>query len=414
MKEGKPFEISKHQVLEAYKRVKANRGAGGIDGVGFTEFEKDLKNNLYKIWNRLSSGSYYPVAVRGVEIPKKNGKKRLLGIPTIADRVAQMVVRMNFEPLVEPIFCNDSYGYRPNRSAIDAVGVTRRRCWKMPWVIEFDIKGLFDNIDHELLMKAVHKHTDSKWVILYIQRFLKASIVMPDGTIRERNSGTPQGGVISPVLANLFMHYAFDRWMERKYPQNPWVRYADDGVIHCRTEEESKALQEKLKERMIACRLELHPEKTCIVYCRSDVNSERHKHESFDFLGYTFCRRIVRSRKGNFFNGFTPAVSKVAGQHLRDRIREIRKNHKIYSLKELAQRMNPIIRGWSNYFLKFSEGEAKKILNYINLTLIQCIRFKYKSVKRSYLKAHRLLIRIAKEQPNLFYHWQIGLRPAVG
>ncbi|WP_414705310.1 reverse transcriptase domain-containing protein [Pseudobacteroides sp.] len=195
MSEGKSFEISRHQVLEAYKRVKANHGAGGVDGIDFEEFEKNLKNNLYKLWNRMSSGSYFPKAVRGVEIPKKNGMKRLLGIPTIEDRVAQMVVRMRFEPLVEPIFCDNSYGYRPNRSALDAVAVTRERCWKMPWVLEFDIKGLFDNIDHKLMMKAVTKHTDSKWIILYIERFLKAPIKMSDGTILQRNSGTPQGGL---------------------------------------------------------------------------------------------------------------------------------------------------------------------------------------------------------------------------
>ena len=196
MREGKSFEISRHQVLEAYKRVKANQGAPGIDGIDFSEFEKDWKNNLYKIWNRLSSGSYFPSAVKGVEIPKKNGSTRLLGIPTITDRVAQMVVRMNFEPLVEPVFLDNSYGYRPNRSATDAVGITRQRCWKMPWVVEFDIRGLFDNIDHELMMKAVRAHTESKWMILYIERFLKAPIVMLDGTVKERNSGTPQGGVI--------------------------------------------------------------------------------------------------------------------------------------------------------------------------------------------------------------------------
>ena len=414
MNEGKPFEITQHQVLEAYKRVKANRGAGGIEGVNLNEFEKDLKNNLYKVWNRMSSGSYFPAAVRGVEIPKKNGKKRLLGIPTIADRVAQMVVRMNFEPLVEPIFCNDSYGYRPNRSAIDAVGIARKRCWKMAWVIEFDIKGLFDNIDHELMMKAVHKHTDNKWVILYIERFLKAPMAMPDGTVLERNSGTPQGGVISPVLANLFMHYVFDRWMEMNYPQNPWERYADDALIHCQTEEEAKRLLEKLEERMTSCKLKLHPDKTQIVYCRSDVNPEHHEHESFDFLGYTFCSRIVKSKRGNFFNGFTPAVSKSAGQHFRDSIREIRRKHKTSPLEELAQWMNPIIRGWTNYFSKFSAGEARNVLNYVNLTLIQCIRYKYKSTGRGHLKAHQLLSRIFKDQPNLFYHWQLGPRPAVG
>ena len=233
MQEGKSFQISKHQVLQAYKCVKANKGAGGIDGINFEEYEKDLKNNLYKLWNRMSSGSYFPKPVKGVEIPKKNGKMRLLGIPTIEDRIAQMVVRLTFEPIVEPLFYDNSFGYRPNRSAIDAVGITRERCWKMPWLIEFDIVGLFDNIDHTMMMKAVMWHTDEKWVILYIKRFLRTPIVMNDGELKERSSGTPQGGVISPVLANLFMHYAFDTWISRKYPQNPWVRYADDGVIHC-------------------------------------------------------------------------------------------------------------------------------------------------------------------------------------
>jgi len=414
MNEEKSFEISKHQVLEAYKRVKANQGAGGIDGMDFTEFERDLKNNLYKLWNRMSSGSYFPTAVKGVLIPKKNGKKRLLGIPTITDRVAQMVVRMNFEPLVEPIFCSDSYGYRPNRSATDAVGVTRERCWQMPWVIEFDIKGLFDHIDHELMMKAVHKHTDSKWVTLYIERFLKAPIKMPDGTIKERDSGTPQGGVISPVLANLFMHYAFDMWMQKQYPKNPWVRYADDGLVHCRTKEEAQQILIKLKERLLSCKLELHPEKTQIVYCRSDKYPKRHENESFEFLGYTFRRRLVKSKNGNFFNGFSPAVSKSAGKHFRDRIREIRKLNRNFTLEKLAEIMNPIIRGWANYFSKFCASEARKVLDYVNLTLIRYIRFKFKIVKRSKAKAFRYLVRKASAQPDLFYHWQMGIRPTIG
>ncbi|MBU2702609.1 RNA-directed DNA polymerase [Sporomusaceae bacterium BoRhaA] len=414
MKEGKSFEISKYQVLEAYKRVKANHGAGGIDEMDFTEFEKDFKNNLYKLWNRMSSGSYFPLPVRGVEIPKRNGKKRLLGIPTITDRVAQMVVRMNFEPLVEPKFCSNSYGYRPGRSAIDAVGITRKRCWKMAWVIEFDIKGMFDNIDHELMMKAIQAHTDCKWILLYIERLLKAPIMMADGSSEERNSGIPQGGVISPVLANLFMHYTFDLWMERQYTQNHGVRYADDGVIHCRTKETAERLLEALKKRMVTCKLEIHPDKTRIVYCRSDRYPGRHEHESFDFLGYTFRRRLVKSENGKFFNSFTPAVSKSAGQNLKNKIRDIRQSNKILSLEKLAGIMNPILRGWSNYFSKFCASEARKVLNYVNHTLIRCIRFKYKTIKRSKAKAYRYLIRIAKAQPNLFYHWKMGIRPTVG
>lgn len=414
MAEGKSFEITQRQVLEAYKRVKANNGAGGIDGVDFTEFEKDYKNNLYKLWNRMSSGSYFPKAVKGVEIPKKNGKKRLLGIPTIEDRVAQMVVRMNFESKVEPIFCENSYGYRPNRSAIDAVGITRERCWKMAWVLEFDIKSLFDSINHELMMRAVKKHTSNKWVILYIERFLKAPIMMPDGTIEQRSSGTPQGGVISPVLANLFLHYAFDVWIGKKFPQNLWVRYADDGIVHCRTKEEAKYFLERLKERMKECKLEIHSEKTRIVYCRSDKYRDRNEYESFDFLGYTFRRRFVKSRNGNFFNTFTPAVSKSASQHFRDRLKEIRRNNKIVSLNKLAEIINPIIRGWANYFSKFCSREARKVLDYVNLTLVKWVMRKYKTIKRSKGKAFRCLARLAKSQPTLFYHWQMGIIPTIG
>ena len=413
MKEGKSFEISKHQVLEAYKRVKANHGAGGVDGVELEDFEDDLKNNLYKIWNRMSSGSYFPAAVKGVKIPKKNGKMRLLGIPTISDRVAQMVVCMNFEPLVEPIFCNNSFGYRPNRSAIDAVGVTRERCWKMAWLLEYDIVGMFDNIDHELLMKAVCKHTDSKWIILYIQRSLVAPIIMPDGTLQERTSGVPQGGVLSPVLSNLFMHYCFDLWMSREYPQNPWERYADDGVIHCRSKEEAEMILIKLRTRFNECKLEIHPDKTRIIYCRSDNYRGRHEHESFDFLGYTFRRRWVKNNKGNFFNGFTPAVSKSAQKSFRDKIREIRLTNKMVPLEKLADIMNPVIRGWANYFYKFNTREARKTLDFVNLTLVRWIRFRSKSIKRNYAKAFRQLVRIVNGNPNLFYHWRMGIKPTM-
>lgn len=414
MKEGKSFEISQKQVLLAYKRVKANKGAGGIDGVDFEEFEKNRNNNLYKLWNRMVSGSYFPKAVRGVEIPKKNGKMRLLGIPTIEDRTAQMVVRMSFEEKVEPVFLDNSYGYRPNRSAIDAVGVTRERCFRMAWVLEFDIVGLFDNINHELLMRAVEKHTDSKWERLYIKRFLTAPIQMPDGTIKNRTAGTPQGGVISPVLANLFMHYAFDKWMEKNYKRNPWVRYADDGLIHCNSEREAKEIQQKLILRMKECGLEIHPEKTKIVYCKSDRNNLDYENEVFDFLGYTFRRRFTRSRAGHYFNGFTPAVSKAAGKVFRSKIKNIKRNNFGKSIYELAELMNPVIRGWANYYTKFCAREAKKSLDYVNHILVIAVRQKYKSVRRSKRKAWRFLAKLYHARPNTFYHWQIGLVPTIG
>ena len=203
----KPFNIDKKLVYDAYRAVKDKAGAAGVDGQSLEQFDKDLMQNLYKIWNRMSSGSYFPPPVRAVSIPKKNGGQRILGVPTVADRVAQMVVKQVVEPVLEPIFMPDSYGYRPGKSALDAIGITRKRCWQYDWILEFDVRGLFDNIDHTLLLRAVRKHVKCKWALLYIERWLKAPIELEDGTLVERTRGTPQGGVISPVLANLFMHY---------------------------------------------------------------------------------------------------------------------------------------------------------------------------------------------------------------
>jgi len=413
MSKGKPYEISKHLVMEAFILVKANKGAAGVDKESLEQYEKNLKDNLYKLWNRMSSGSYFPKPVKGVEIPKKSGGTRLLGIPTVEDRVAQMVGRLYFEQTVERIFHKDSYGYRPGKSAIDAIRTTRERCWDYDWVIEFDIRKLFDNIDHELLMKAVKKHTDCKWFLLYVERWLKAPFQMPDGTIVERTAGTPQGGVISPVLANLFLHYAFDRWMVDNNPQNPWARYADDGVIHCRTIGEAETLLERLKDRMLACKLEIHPDKTRIVYCKDANRQKEHTHTSFTFLGYEFRPRVVRSRSGQYFIGFTPAVSPQARKGFRESIREIRRQSTGVTLDEVARRMNPAIRGWSNYFGNFCPSMMTQELSKVNLALVRWAMRSHKSLRRRPARALDWLGACAKTRPTLFAHWEMGIVPAV-
>lgn len=400
--------------MEAYKRVKANKGAAGIDDESIAEFEVNLKDNLYKIWNRMSSGSYFPPPVKAVEIPKKNGGIRVLGVPTVTDRIAQMTVKMYFEPLVEPCFHQDSYGYRPNKSAIDAVAITRQRCWRFDWVLEFDIKGLFDNIDHELLMKAVHKHTDCKWIIMYIERWLKAPFQTKDGKVIERTAGTPQGGVISPVLANLFLHYVFDKWMELNYPNNPWVRYADDGIAHCRTLEEAESLLEKLKVRFEECKLHLHPDKTRIVYCKDDDRKGTHEDIKFDFLGYTFRPRRSKNKFGKHFVNFTPAVSNKAMKAMRKEIRNWRMHLKPdKDLMDLSNMFNPKVRGWINYYGRFYKSALYPVLRHMNSALVHWARRKHKKLQRHRKRAENWLGKIAKREPKLFAHWQMGILPTA-
>lgn len=415
MDKTKPFEISKQSVWEAYQHVRANKGAAGVDEQTLTEFEQDLKGNLYKIWNRMSSGSYFPPPVKAVEIPKKNGGVRILGVPTVADRIAQMVVKTHFEPKVEPIFAPDSYGYRPGKSAIDAIRVTRERCWRYDWIIELDIRKLFDRIDWELLMKAVQRHTDSAWEILYIERWLKAPYQMADGRLEERTMGTPQGGVISPVLANLFMHYAFDEWMKREHPNNPWARYADDAVIHSRTLKEAEALLIHLEERFTECHLELNREKTRIVYCRDDDRKGNYPVTSFDFLGYTFRPRRSKNRWGKYFINFSPAVSNAACKTMRQTIRGWRLHLKVdRNIEDLSRMFNPVVRGWINYYSRFYKSQLYGVLRHLDRSLIFWVRRKYKKMTRHKQRASTWLARLARKRPELFAHWQMGLLPTVG
>jgi RNA-directed DNA polymerase len=403
----KPFMIEKRRVYEAYKAVKSSKGGAGVDGQTIEAFERDLKGNLYRIWNRMSSGSYFPPPVRAVSIPKKSGGERILGVPTVGDRIAQMVVKQFIEPDLESIFQQDSYGYRPGKSALDAVGVTRKRCWKYDWVVEFDIKGLFDNISHDLLLKAVRRHIQCQWALIYIERWLKAPMVK-DGERIERHRGTPQGGVVSPILANLFLHYAFDLWMEREHPDLPWCRYADDGLVHCRSEQEAEALRATLQARLAECQLELHPTKTKIVYCRDSNRNGAYPNVMFDFLGYCFRpRRAENKRSGKLFCSFAPAVSPSALKSMREKIRdlEIRRRTDV-SMDEIARRINPLLRGWIEYYGRYTPSALTPILRYVNQTLRAWVMRKFKRFKGRKTYAGQFLTRIACESVGLFVHWR--------
>ena len=409
MNKAKPFCISKWEVWEAYKRVKANQGAAGVDGESISEFEEELKNNLFKIWNRMSSGSYFPPPVRRVDIPKDDGGMRPLGIPTVADRIAQTVVKRYLEPILEEYFHPDSYGYRPGKSAIEAVGTARQRCWRYGWVLDLDIKGFFDSIDQGLLLRAVRKHTNCKWVLLYIERWLKAPVQLEDGSLNHREKGTPQGGVISPLLANLFLHYAFDKWMQSNYPHIPFERYADDGICHCRSEAEAEGLRTAIERRFAECGLELNLQKTKIVYCKDDNRQGGYPEQKFDFLGYTFRPRRSKDRWGRFFVGFSPAISNAAAKSLRETMRQWRIHRQSdKSLDDLARICNPVIRGWMNYYGCFYKSALYPIFQILNNTLARWASRKYKGLRKRKRGAHLWLQRIAHRQPCLFAHWQLS------
>ncbi|MCY6355885.1 group II intron reverse transcriptase/maturase [Clostridium sp. ZS2-4] len=413
MQETKPFNISKRAVMTAYEKVKANKGTYGIDEQSIEDFEKQLNKNLYKIWNRMSSGSYFPKPVKAVAIPKKNGGTRILGIPTVEDRIAQMVVKLYFEPEVEPMFYTDSYGYRPNKSAIQALDVTRTRCWRKDWVLEFDIKGLFDNIKHDILMEMVNKHTKKEWIILYIQRWLTAPFQMENGELVLRNSGTPQGGVISPVLANLFLHYVFDDFMTKEFRTIPWARYADDGIAHCVSLKQAKYLQRRLQERFEEYRLQLNLDKTKIVYCKDDDRKGTYQNISFDFLGYTFKPRGAKNKYGKYFTSFLPAIADKAKKSIRKEVRSWRLQLRVdKDLWDISNMFNKKIQGWINYYTHFYKSEMYAVLRYINNALVKWVRRKYKKRKHR-RRAEYWLGGIARRDISLFAHWKMGILPTA-
>lgn len=407
MSTTKPFDIPKRVVWDAYKRVRANRGAAGVDEQSMVDFERDLSGNLYKLWNRLSSGSYHPPPVRQVGIPKKSGGMRYLGVPTVADRIAQTVVKRLLESQWDTHFHPDSYGYRPGRFAKDAVAVTRKRCWRYDWVVEFDIQGAFDNIDYELMMKAVRKHAPEAWMVLYIERWLKAPVMTPDGVCEPRDRGTPQGGVISPLLMNLFMHYAFDCWMRRTYPGNPFARYADDAVIHCRSNAQAESILSALATRLADCKLHLHLEKSKIVYCKDSRRRGRYPTCQFTFLGFTFRPRCAQGPDGKLFTSFLPAVSDDAVKHMRAVVRSWRIHRRTnWSLEALAQLVNRVLQGWWNYYGSFYPSAMRVIFDYFNRRLMLWGRRKYRRLRGRLLASYAWLRRVATARPGLFVCWR--------
>lgn len=409
MTSTKPYSIAKRVVWEAYQLVKANRGAAGVDDETIAMFEQNLSGNLYKLWNRMSSGSYFPPPVKQVEIPKAKGGTRKLGIPTVSDRVAQSVVKLMIEPTLDPIFHDDSYGYRPGKSAKQAVAVTRKRCWKYDWVVEFDIKAAFDQIDHALLMKAVRRHIKESWILLYVERWLTAPFETADGVSLPRTQGTPQGGVVSPILMNLFMHYAFDSWMQRTWPQSPFARYADDAVVHCRSLAQAEAVMRAIATRLEECGLTMHPEKSKIVYCKDGARTGTYPNVQFTFLGFTFRPRKALSKYQRRFTGFLPAVSSDALKRMRQTVRSWRIHRRTSAtLDELAQQCNTTIQGWWNYYGAFYRTAMHNLFDYVDRRLEQWARRKYKRMRQRDRRSQEWLRKMRAIYPRLFVHWRVA------
>jgi len=404
----RPFNISKQEVMKAYEQVKRNKGAAGIDDETIQEFEMDLKDNLYRLWSRLSSGSYFPPAVKETAIPKKDGGERKLGIPTVTDRIAQTIVKNRLERVVDPLFLDNSYGYRPKKSALQAVEACKISCWQKGWVVDLDIKGFFDNIDHDLLMRAVRKHTDCKWILLYIERWLKAPMQKPGESAQDRTRGTPQGGVVSPLLANIFLHHVFDIWFSENFsgPRFSFERYADDIVVHCMTLSEANQVLRKIKLRLQTCKLELHPEKTKIVFCEdAKRNWGQGYPTSFDFLGFTFKRRTVPGKQG-LYDGFVPAMSKEARKKIQKTISSWAISRRSdLSIEDMSRDLNPVIRGWVNYYGKYYKKSFAPIRFQFHIQLTKWALRKYRGKIDCRAHATKWIYQLARKHPEYFAFW---------
>lgn len=409
--EGKPFPVTKPMVWSAYQKVKTKGKAYGVDEVSMKEFEQKLSGNLYKIWNRLASGTYFPPAVREVEIPKKDGKMRKLGIPTVGDRIAQTVVKDYMEVSIDKLFHEDSYGYRPLKSAHQALTKARINVKQYDWVIDMDIKGFFDNISHELILKALDKVVEEKWVKMYCKRWLEMPVQKANGTIvAKEGRGTPQGGVISPLLANLFLHYSFDMWITRTHPEISFERYADDIILHCQTKEAAEEILLQIRQRMEQCKLELHPLKTKIVYCKDYKRKEPHKQVQFDFLGFSFQPRPTKDRlSGEIRNNFDLAISASSQKKIIEEFKTM-KIHRdsTHTIEEIADRLYSKLQGWINYYGKFRKWDFYRVFRRLSYRLMLWVQNKYKF--NSIREGYEWLRNYQKVHPNLFAHWRYGFK----
>jgi RNA-directed DNA polymerase len=396
------------QVVKAYRKVRQGGKAAGIDNESWKDFEKKTERNLYVIWNRLSSGSYHPQAVREAEIPKKDGKMRKLGIPTLRDRIAQQVVKEYMEKKIDKLFHENSYGYRPLKNAHQAINQVRKNIYKYDWVIDMDIKKFFDEIDHELMLKAVMHVMDERWVEMYVERWLAMPIMKTNGDLEQKKGkGTPQGGVISPLLANLYLHFTLDLWLTKHYPQVSFVRYADDVVIHCREKGQAEEVLEAVKKRLQETKLEIKEEKTHIAYCKDYRRKEGHKTVQFDFLGFSFKPRGRKSKMdGKKFMAFTAEISQPNQKKLREAIKDnpAWKNTTL-EISDIAHQFNSKLRGWIGYYGIYSNRSLRRVLLHIDKRLVRWLQKKH---KLGFRKAINKLKTLREQNPKLFYHWSIG------
>ncbi|MEQ8471469.1 MAG: group II intron reverse transcriptase/maturase [Marinoscillum sp.] len=404
--ETKEHPITRKMVLEAFRAVKSKKGAPGVDGQSIEQYESALMRNTYKVWNRMTSGSYHPQPVKEKTITKDSGGTRSLGIPTVSDRVAQQVVKAYLEPKVDPSFHADSYGYRPGRNAHMAIQQAMNRCGRIGWVLDIDIRSFFDSIDHTLMLKALKCYTKEKWVLMYVERWLKADVVKENGEVAQRTQGTPQGGVISGLLANMFLHFTFDKWMEKNYPQIRFERYSDDIIVHCISEKQSKFIQRQIANRLKECKLRINEDKTHIVFCKNDRNRKgwtKQNKMSFTFLGHTFKPRYCPTRYG--LKLLTAAcMSESAKTHIRDEINKFSIRKFRGNIQQLSSVLNARIRGWMNYYCKFHKWTTTGLWHWLNRKLIEWRRSNKRTGKH---KAIKWLATVANTHPNLFAHWAL-------